>query len=82
MIESKEQLLDGFSNAAKAYLEQPNPITGIDLDDAAVALKRYVLSELHDQEAASLLARFAGRIRALDTAALANMIADVEERLS
>ena len=81
MIESKEQLLIGFSDAAKAFMEQPNPITGIDLDDATVALKRFVLTELHDQDTAGLLARFSGRIRALDTAALADMIADVERRL-
>lgn len=81
MIESKEQLLMGFSDAAKAFMEQPNPITGIDLDDATVALKRYVLSEMRDQETASLLARFPGHIRVLDTTVLADMIADVERRL-
>ena len=81
MIESKQQLMGRFSDAARAFLEQPGPITGIDLDDAAVALKRYVLSELHDQETASLLARFSAQIRALDSAALAEMIADVERRL-
>ena len=82
MIESRQQLLGGFSNAARAFLEQPSPITGIDLDDAVVALKRYVLSELHDQDTASLLARFPERIRVLDTAVLADMIADVEGRLA
>ena len=81
MIESKEQLLSGFSTAAKAFVEQPNPVTGIDLDDAAVALKRYVLSEMRDQETASLLARFPKLIRALDSASLSGMITDVERRL-
>lgn len=81
MIESKEELLDSFSTAAKAFLVQPGPMTGINLDDAAVALKRYVLSELSDQDTASLLARFPKLIRALDSAALADMITDVERRL-
>mgnify|MGYP000609160693 CR=1 FL=1 len=81
MIESKQQVLDNFREKARAFLADPNAINGIDLDDAAVALKRYVLSEMRDQETASLLARFPKLIRALDSASLSGMITDVERRL-
>ena len=82
MIESKQQLLSAFSSAARGFRDQPNAITGIELDDAAVALKRYVLNELHDQSTASLLAGFAKGIRTLDTESVAQMVADVEQRLA
>ena len=53
MIETKEQLLASFSDKAQAFLDSPGLVSGIDFDDAAVTLKRYVLSELHDQELGS-----------------------------
>ena len=50
--------------------------------DAVVTLKRYVLTELHDQELASMLARFQKLIRAMDVATLNALVADVEQRLA
>lgn len=81
MIESREQLLENFRAKARAFLSDPNLIAGIDFDDAAVTLKRYVLSEMHDQELGSTLARFPKLIRQLDGASLSGLVAEVEERL-
>jgi hypothetical protein len=81
MIEKKEQLLGDFRNKAQAFFDNPNLLTGIDLDDAAVTLKRYVLSMMHDEELGSILARFQKPIRALDTAALRELVAQVEQRI-
>ena len=81
MIESKTQLIEDFRNKAHAFITEPGLTKGIDFDDAAVTLKRYVLSELHDQKLASLLARFQKPIRALDTATLGELMRQVEERL-
>ena len=82
MIETKQQVVENFSARAHAFLGEPNLIHGIAFDDAVVSLKRYVLTELHDQELASLLGRFQKLIRAMDTATLETLIADVEQRLA
>ena len=81
MIESREQLLKSFREKARAFLSDPSLIAGIDFDDAAVTLKRYVLSELHDQELGSTLARFPKLIRQLDVNSLSDLVAEVERRL-
>lgn len=82
MIETKQQVVSVFRAQAHAFLEQPAFTTGIDLDDATVTLKRFVLTEMKDQELASLLGRFAKLIRALDTGALRELVAEVERRLA
>lgn len=82
MIESKEQLLNSFRDKARAFLAGPSLTTGIDFDDATVTLKRYVMSELHDQHLASTLGRFQKLIRQMDVAALSELVAAVEEQLA
>lgn len=82
MIESKEQVLGDFRTKAQAFLAQPNLVTGIDFDDAAVTLKRYVLSVMHDEQLGSLLARFQKLIRKLDVDSLSQLLTEVEERLA
>jgi hypothetical protein len=81
MIESEEQLLGDFRAKAEAFFASPNPLTGIDFDDATVAFKRYVVSVLGDQALASVLASFQKPIRQLDVDALRELLARVEERL-
>jgi len=81
MIESKEQLLGNFRDKAAAFLAAPNLVNGIDFDDAAVTLKRYVVSVLNDQELASTLTRFQKLIRQLDVATLRDLVSQVEHRL-
>jgi hypothetical protein len=81
MIETREQVVNGFRDKARAFLESPNLMTGLELDDASVTLKRYVLTELKDQPLASTLARFPKLIRALDVASLEPLVAEVEGRL-
>jgi hypothetical protein len=82
MIESREQLLENFRDKAGAFLTDPSLIAGIDFDDAAVTLKRYVLTVLRDQELGSTLARFPKLIRQLDVNTLSDLVAEVEGRLS
>jgi len=82
MIESKQQLVENFRARAQAFLANPSPLNGIEFDDAAVTLKRYVLSELHDQALGSTLARFQKLIRAADVVALQELLAQVEDTLS
>ena len=82
MIETKQQLVGNFSARAHAFLGEPNLVQGIAFDDAVVTLKRYVLTELHDQELASVLAGFQKLIRAMDTATLKALVVDVEKRLA
>ena len=82
MIESKEQLLADFRTKAQAFLAEPTFVTGIDLDDAAVTLKRYVLSEMHDETLGILLAQFHAPIREVNVTRLSELIAEVEARLA
>ncbi|MCP4409823.1 MAG: hypothetical protein GY807_19175 [Gammaproteobacteria bacterium] len=45
-IESKKQQLRNFKASADEFLAAPGPVAGIEFDDAAVTLKRYVLTQL------------------------------------
>ena len=81
MIETREQVVGGFRDTARDFLDSPNLMTGLALDDATVTLKRYALSELRDQPLASTLARFPKLIRALDVDALRALVDEVEARL-
>lgn len=82
MIETKEQVLSDFSEKARAFLDDPNLMSGIDFDDASVTLKRYVLTELKDVALGSRLAEFPRLIRALDVETLKGLVAEVEAALS
>lgn len=77
MIESKEQVLSDFRKKARVFLADPNPVTGIDLDDASVKLKRYVLSVMHDEALGSLLARIQKPIRRLDVTTVSQLVTEV-----
>ena len=77
MIESKEQVLSDFRKKARVFLADPNPVTGIDLDDASVTLKRYVLSVMHDEALGSLLARIQKPIRRLDVTTVSQLVTEV-----
>lgn len=78
MIESKEQLLSNFRSKAEAFLADPGLVTGIDLDDAAVILKRYVLTELHDQTLAGRLGEIPKQVRKLDVESLAGLVKEID----
>ena len=82
MIESKEQVLGNFREKAQAFLAEPNPVTGIDLDDAVVTLKRYALSEMRDGSLGSLLGKFQKPIREANVELLSELIAELESRLA
>jgi hypothetical protein len=82
MIESKEQVLGDFREKAQAFLAEPNFVTGIDLDDATVTLKRYVLSEMRNNALGNLLGRFHKPIREANIQLLSEMIAEVEAGLA
>ncbi len=82
MIESKEQVFGDFLKKAQAFLSEPNFVTGIELDDASVTLKRYVLTEMRDGQLGSALGRVQKSIRNLDVAAVSELVTAVEDRLS
>ena len=81
MIETKDQVLSGFCEKARAFIDDPSLVSGIDLDDAAVTLKRYVLSELHDEQLGIAVGNCQKLIRSLDVAAVKRLLEEVEERL-
>lgn len=74
MIETKEQVIEDFTGKARAFLDQPNIVTGMELDDAVVTLKRFVLSQLADQDLASVLTRYPKLIRVLDVDGLRALV--------
>ena len=77
MIETKEQVLAAFQNTARSFFDDPGLVSGIDFDDAAVTLKRYVLSELHNVELGSRLAGVPKLIRQLDVDTLRREVAEI-----
>ncbi len=66
MIESKDQLTDKFSRLSGEFVETGSAMTGIDLDDAVIALKRYALSVMKNEELGQLLGQFRDPVRACD----------------
>ncbi len=75
MIESKEALVENFMRLATQYEQSQDPVTGIDLDDAAVRLKRYLLSAEGQEEPARLLHDLGKLVRARDMAAYSDCLA-------
>ena len=82
MIESKQQVSDQFREKAQAFLSEPSIVAGIELDDASVTLKRYVLSVLHDERLGSLLAKLHKLIRESNIEGVRELVAEVESRLA
>jgi hypothetical protein len=82
MIETREQVLEQFRKTARTFLSEPSTVAGIDLDDASVTLKRYVLSELHDEQLGSLLVKFHKLIRESNVERISELVTEVESRLS
>ncbi|MES9879232.1 MAG: hypothetical protein ABW162_18285 [Candidatus Sedimenticola sp. PURPLELP] len=54
---------EAFVKRGDAYVEKPGVVNGIEFDDATVALKRHVISQLHDEELALKLNRLGELIR-------------------
>ncbi len=81
MIESKEQVLGDFRRKAQIFLASPSPVSGIDLDDATVTLKRYVLSEMRDAQLGSLLGTVPKLIRKMEMDALSKVLDQVNEQV-
>jgi len=82
MIESKQQVLGNFREKAQAFIDKPSFVTGIDLDDASVTLKRYVLTVMKDETLGSALARIQKLIRQLDASAVSELLEEVERKLA
>jgi hypothetical protein len=82
MIETKEQVINDFRAKAQAFLDGPGLMTGIELDDAVVTLKRFVLTELRDQALGSILATMPKMIRQLDVTGLRARVDEVETALA
>lgn len=40
---------EAFVTKGRIFIESPGVISGMDFDDAVVAYKRYVISQLHDE---------------------------------
>ena len=81
MIESKDALIERFLQLATQFEQSQNPVTGIDLDDATVALKRYLLSKDDDQETASLLNQLGKLVRSRDMPVYTGTLAQIRARL-
>lgn len=81
MIESKQALVERFLQLASEFEVSQNPVTGINLDDAMVALKRYLLSEEKNQELASALGRLGKLVRSRDMTSYCSELAQIRQAL-
>lgn len=81
MIESKEMLVERFLRLSARFQESPDPVTGIDFDDAVVTLKRYVISHMKNEQTGMMLGRFQKLIRAGDRTSVSELTREVEKRL-
>jgi len=81
MIESKATLIDNFVRLATQYQKIQDPVTGIDLDDACVTLKRYVLSQEGNKELAQHIHELTRLIRSRDMDAYAALLEKINSGL-
>ncbi len=81
MIESKDALVENFMRLAAQFEASQNPVTGIDLDDAAVKLKRYVLSQEQNEELGRQLHDFTRLVRSRDMDSYVALLAQIREAL-
>ncbi len=81
MIESREALVENFLRLATDYEAVQNPVTGIDLDDAIVKLRRYLLTHDGDQELARSLYDLGKLIRRRDPDAFSACLTEIRARL-
>jgi len=57
---------EAFVTKGRTFIESPGVISGIEFDDAIVAYKRFVLSQLHDESQALKLNELGKCVRAQD----------------
>ncbi len=82
MIESKETLVANFLRLAADYEQVQNPVTGIDLDDAIVRLRRYILTHEKDEALARDLYDLGKLIRKLDMPTYSTLLARIRDALA
>lgn len=58
-----QNLIDIFIQTGRDFLQAPGPGTGIEFDDAVIALKRHSLVHLNDHELSGMLEKFSRLIR-------------------
>ena len=81
MIESKQALTENFLRLASEFEISQNPVTGIDLDDAIVRLKRYALSQERNEELAQLLHDMGRLVRSRDMDAYSDRLQRIRDML-
>lgn len=81
MIESKEVLVENFLRLATEFESSPNPVTGIDLDDARIKLRRYLMTHEEAGDIARDLYELGKVIRKLDRPAYGDLLARIRESL-
>jgi hypothetical protein len=82
MIESKEALFDNFMRLATQFQQAQDPITGIDLDDAIVKLRRYLLSREQNETLAGQLYDLGKLVRKRDMDAYGELLEGIRAALS
>ena len=81
MIESKEALIENFMRLATQFQQSQDLVTGIDLDDATVKLKRYAMSQEKNGELGRLLHDLGRLIRSRDMKAYDDCLARIRDAL-
>lgn len=71
-----------FIQCGRRFLASPGPVTGIEFDDAVIALKRHAHLQLHDEELAAALLPFSRLIREQAVERVAPLFAEVVELLA
>lgn len=81
MIEDQTALITKFLDLGTRYRDSQDVMAAMAFDDATINLKRYVLSQLHDQALGSELARLPKLIRNRDQDGFCNLFDQIAAQL-
>lgn len=73
--------IETFVQCGKAFIDAPNPGTGIEFDDAVIALKRHALIQLKNESLADVLTQLSRPIRDQDIAAVKQLFESANSML-
>ncbi|MEJ1296581.1 MAG: hypothetical protein RNU03_15595 [Candidatus Sedimenticola sp. (ex Thyasira tokunagai)] len=76
-LKAEYKPFEKFLQQGRSFIESPGAISGMEFDDAVVSYKRYVISQLHDEELSFKLNDLGKAVRNQEMEAAATLFEEV-----